>query len=103
MASSPTVDDFYRTACEFARSSLDAHVRQKHHLVALYAGTSLEHLAKACLAKRSPALITELRNEDSFRSLLLLVGVTAVSTSPKLRTVGLRGALQRARFLVTSK
>src|SRR5262249_771283 len=103
MAFPPTVDDFYATASEFARNSLDAHVHRKHHLVALYAGTSLEHLAKGCLVRRSPALITELRNEDRFRSLLLLLGISSASVPPQLRTVGLRGALQRIRPLVTSK
>jgi hypothetical protein len=102
MAVPPTVDDFYATASEFARNSLDAHVYQKHHLVALYAGTSLEHLAKGCLVRRSPALITELRNEKSFLSLLLLLGITSASVPPQLHTVGLRGALERAKPLVTS-
>jgi len=91
MVFSPTVGEFYATASEFARNSLAAHVHQKHHLVALYSGTSLEHLAKACLMRRSPVLITELRNEDSFRSLLTLVGIASAGVPPQLRTVGLRG------------
>jgi hypothetical protein len=102
MAFPPTIDDLYSSAREFARNSIEAHVYRKHHLVALYAGTSLEHLAKASLTRRSPALIGELRGEDSFRSLLLLLGITVGSTPPPRRTIGLRGALQRARLLVTS-
>ena len=98
----PTADDLCDSAQRLARSSIEAHVYGKHHLVALYAGTSLEHLAKACLTRRSPALIGELRGEDSFRSLLLLLGITSSSTPSPLRTVGLRGALQRARLLITS-
>ena len=98
----PTTDDLCGSAQEFARSSINAHVSRKHHLVALYAGTSLEHLAKASLTSRSPALIGELRGEDSFRPLLLLLKITAGSTPPPRRTVGLRVALQRARLLVTS-
>lgn len=98
----PTTDDLCGSAQEFARSSINAHVSRKHHLVALYAGTSLEHLAKASLTSRSPALIGELRGEDSFRPLLLLLKIPAGSTPPPRRTVGLRVALQRARLLVTS-
>ena len=98
----PTTDDLCGSAQEFARSSINAHVNGKHHLVALHAGTSLEHFAKASLTSRSPALIGELRGEDSFRQLLLLFGITAGSTPPPRRTVGLRMALQRARLLVTS-
>lgn len=102
MAFPPSADDLCDSAKEFARNSIDAHVYRKHHLVALYAGTSLEHLTKACLTRRSPALIVELRGEDSFRPLLLLLEITAGSTPLSLRTVGLRGALQRARLLITS-
>lgn len=98
----PTTDDLCGSAQEFARSSINAYVYHKHHLVALYARTSLEHLAKASLTRRSPALIGELRGEDSFRSLLLLLGITAGSAPPPRRTIGLRVALQRARLLVTS-
>lgn len=102
MALPPTVNDLYDSAQRLARSSIEAHVYSKHHLVALYAGTSLEHLAKACLTRRSPALIGELRGEDSFRSLLLLLGISSSRTPVPLRTVGLRGALQRTRILITS-
>jgi hypothetical protein len=59
----------------------------------------LEHLAKACLAKRSPALLTELRNESNFASLLRLLDIEAGPPPRQLRTVGLRDALARVRVI----
>ena len=67
------------------------------------AATSLEHLAKACLAKRSPALLTELKNEANFWSLLVLLGIPGGKPPRQLRTVGLRDALARARAFVPSQ
>jgi hypothetical protein len=94
----PTVDGFYQSAQVLARMALQAHAQRKPY-VALFAGTSLEHLAKACLTSRSPVLIADLRAESSFPSLLLLSGGPVASSSP-LRTVGLRGALDRVHRLV---
>ncbi len=93
----PTVDGFYESAQVLARMALQAHAQRKPY-VALFAGTSLEHLAKACLTSRSPVLIADLRAESSFPSLLLLSG-GSVATSSTLRTVGLRGALDRVHHL----
>lgn len=53
---------------EFALSSLEAHHADSQLRVPLDAGTALEHLAKASLALRSPALLAELKGETSFRS-----------------------------------
>ena len=58
-------DAFYRGAREFARSALEAHHAGNHRRVALDAGTAVEHLAKACLARRSRALLAELRNSPA--------------------------------------
>lgn len=92
---------FISSAREFAAGALDAHVAGNFRRVALDAGTTLEHLAKACLASRSPALLTELRNESNFKSLLSLLGI-AGGAAPTLRTVSLRDALTRVRTFVTS-
>ena len=67
------------------------------------AATSLEHLAKACLATRSPALLTELKSEANFPSLLWLLGITEGKPPRQLRTVGLRDVLARVRMFVTSR
>ena len=70
--------------------------------MALDAGTALEHLVKACLAARSPALLTELRSEANFYSLLCLLGMSAGQPERQIRTVGLRDALQRVKSFVNS-
>jgi hypothetical protein len=93
---------FIESAREFASAALDAHVTGNFRRVALEAGTALEHLAKACLASRSPGLLTELRNENNFSSLLALLGVTGMKDPALVRTVSLRDALARVRKLITS-
>jgi hypothetical protein len=97
-----TVDGFIESAREFAFEALDAYIARRFRRVALDAGTALEHLAKACLASRSPALLTELRNEGNFVSLLGLLGMARGTGPTYLRTVSLRDALARVRKLVTS-
>jgi hypothetical protein len=98
-----TPDALYDSAREFAGTALAAHHDQKYRRVAVDAGTALEHLAKACLAQRSPALLTELKSEANFPSLLRLLGMVAGEPPRQLRTVGLRDALARVRMLVTSQ
>lgn len=66
----------------------------------LDAGTALEHLMKAALANRSPALLIDLRGEANFRSLLRLLDVPEAPQAGQLRTVGLRDALERVRYFV---
>jgi hypothetical protein len=68
--------------------------------VTLDAGTALEHLMKAALAERSPALLVDLRGEANFRSLLRLLDIPDGRQGGRLRTVGLRDALERVRFFV---
>jgi hypothetical protein len=71
--------------------------------VTLDAGTAMEHLLKACLAKRSPALLTELRSEANFDSLLQLLDIPECKQPLRqLRTVGVRDALVRVRMFVKS-
>lgn len=98
-----TPDALYNSAREFAGTALAAHHDQKYRRVAVDAGTALEHLAKACLAKRSPALLTELKGEANFPSLLRLLGIAAAEPPRQLRTVSLRDALARVKMLVTSQ
>jgi hypothetical protein len=92
---------FYDSARDFAKTALEAHRVRKHRRVALDAGTALEHLAKACLAARSPALLTELKTEKNFPSLLRLLDIPG-GKPQQLRTVGLRDALDRVKTFVTS-
>jgi hypothetical protein len=55
-------------------------------------------------AKRSPALLTELRSESNFASLLRLLDIqTGPAPSRQLRTVGLRDALARVKVFIVSR
>jgi hypothetical protein len=98
-----TPDAFCDGAQEFARSALEAHHARRFRRLAVDAATCLEHLAKACLAKRSPALLTELRGEANYPSLLLLLGIAEGKPRRQLRTVGLRDALERVKVFVQSR
>jgi hypothetical protein len=100
MVSAPTVRALYTSAVKFGRSALDAHNRGDHQRVALEAGMSLEHLTKASLAKRSPALLVELR-PGNWGSLTALCGLSQPGLK-HLRTVGLREACEQVKTFVTS-
>lgn len=94
---------FYESACDFAQRALQAHHARQFRRAALEAGTALEHLAKACLARRSPALLVELRRgEGSFESLLRLLEIPGGARLQDVRTVSLRDALGRVGKLVKS-
>jgi hypothetical protein len=93
-------DAFHESARGFAQDALRAHHDREYRRVTLDAGTALEHLIKASLAKRSPALLTELKGESNFHSLLRLLGIPGGRPVGQLRTVGLRDALARVRLFV---
>jgi len=97
-----TPDALWTAAREFAQTALEAHHARKYRRVAIDSGTALEYLAKACLATRSPALLTELKSEANFPSLLWLLGIAERRAPRRLRTVGLRDALERTKAFVTS-
>jgi hypothetical protein len=103
MADPFSPDAFCGSAREFALSALQAHHAGNHRRVPLDAGTALEHLAKACLARRSPALLAEMKNESSIYSLIGLLRIEGASGPAKIRTVGLSSALARAGLFVRSK
>jgi hypothetical protein len=81
---------------------MEAHYAEDYRRMALDAGTALEHLVKACLAVRSPALLVELKSESNFYSLLSLLGLAVDHPLRQVRTVGLRDALQRVKSFVLS-
>ena len=103
MTKLPTPDALYDSARDFASTALTAHQAGKHHRVAVDAATALEHLMKACLAKRSPAFLVELRNsDDNWATLVGLLGFPEADPK-RLRTVGLREALSRVKTFVASQ
>ena len=103
MADPFSPDAFYASAREFALSALEAHHAGSHRRVPLDAGTALEHLAKACLARRSPALLAELKNDSSVGSLIGLLRIEGTGPPAKIRTVGLTEALSRIGRFVRPK
>lgn len=104
MTESFSPNAFYDSAGEFARTALEAHHDGNHRRVALDAGTALEHLAKACLASRSPALLAELKNASSVGSVIRLLRIKGarLPAPAKIRTIGLRDALLRVGLFVSS-
>ncbi len=103
MADAFSPEAFLGSAAQFALSSLEAHHAGNHRRVPLDAGTALEHLAKACLAQRSPALLAELKGESGFNSLIGLLRLEGIGIPAKVRTIGLAEALARSRHFVKSK
>jgi hypothetical protein len=102
MVTAPTANGLFESAFGFAHSALDAYHTGDHQRVAVDAGTALEHLTKACLAGRSPVLLTELRpGQNNWASLVLLCGYSE-GRPKQLRTVGLREARERAKTFFTS-
>ena len=97
----PTVDSFVESASGFAQGALRAH-GQDPRRVALEAGTALEHLAKAALAHRSPVLLAETQR-GNFSDLLQLLGFPRSGDTRPLRTIGLRGALDRIEVFVAPR
>ena len=97
----PMVDDLLASASKYAQSALDAHNSEEHELLSIFAVTALEHITKACLIQRHPALLLNLQAKDSWRSLLFLLGATE-GRPERLLTVSLRDALTRVKDLFNS-
>jgi len=95
-------ESFYDGALDFARTALEAHHDENYRRVALDAGTALEHLAKAALARRSPALLAELKNDSSGTLLAWFLRIDGAKTPARVRTIGLWEALTRVRQFVSS-
>jgi hypothetical protein len=104
MADPFTPDAFYTSAQDFALRALDAHHTGDHRCVPLFAGTAIEHLAKACLARRSPALLVDLAKGSSFDWLVALLRIEGAGGRPVgIRTISLTEALNRMNRFITSK
>ena len=104
MADPFSSEAFYGSARDFALSALEAHHAGRNRRVPIDAGTALEHLAKACLAERSPALLAELKGDSGVNSVMGLLRIKGVAVpTAKIRTVGLTEALARAARFVRSK
>lgn len=90
----PTVKSLISSASKYAQNALDAYESSEYELFSIFAATALEHITKACLTKRHPALLLNLQGKDSWKSLLFFVGATE-KRPEKLVTVSLRDSLWR--------
>ncbi|MFE2534215.1 hypothetical protein [Streptomyces sp. NPDC059371] len=81
--------------------AMQAYLDESADMFGLQAGVATERIAKACLVRRSPALLAELQS-NSFSSLAALLGLTVVTLPgqrPKVRTVGLQVAFARLQAI----
>jgi hypothetical protein len=93
-------EQLVESSATFARSALQAQ-HDDHRVFLLHAGTALEHLAKAVLARRHPSLIVA---SNDFESLLHACGESTAARRPrsKMRTINAAEAIGRAsRFVPT--
>ena len=97
----PEVGELIESASKFARSTIDAYGIPENDRVFFMAGVSLEHLLKACLASRHPALILDLKQKDSWSSLHSIL-TNQQTQVKKFRTISLFEALERVKNLITS-
>ncbi|MFZ2228242.1 MAG: hypothetical protein WA090_03110 [Candidatus Nanopelagicaceae bacterium] len=97
----PTPEALIATSIEYAKSALDAHDSKEYGRIVLLAGTALEHLTKACLVRRHPTLILDLRHPQSWKVLRYVLASKEVPPE-RIRTIGLHGALERANELIDS-
>jgi hypothetical protein len=82
----------FEGAGKFAWSALEAHARKDMEVFLLHAGVSIERLAKAALAQKSPFLLMEMKGKDD-----TLYHLTGVRQTDKLRTIGASQAIRRLR------
>lgn len=93
-----SVDALTGSSSRWLRQALTSWANEDYAAVAMLAPIALEHLGKAALWKRNPALLVPLASnaEESLRILTLQPDLT----NSKLRTVGLALVLQRlSRFI----
>ncbi len=105
MTSPLTPQRLYESARWFAHTGLQDHHDEKFQRAAISLGIALDHLAKACLASRSPALLAaDMKGEASFRSVVALLDLNTQNEPSRqlsrLRTVSLREALNRMEVFI---
>jgi hypothetical protein len=81
-------------ARRFAHSAMDAHANDDEEVFLLHAGVSIERLAKAVLAKKSPFLLLEMKGNDD-----ALFQIAGLEQAKKIRTIGAAQAITRLKRL----
>ena len=89
----PKADELVESSRKYAQSALKIYGTDQHERFPFYSVTAIEHLAKACLLKKNPVLLVELKDSlINEASLLALAGVKPFD-SKRLRTIGVERAL----------
>jgi hypothetical protein len=78
----------------FAHSAMDAHANRDEEVFLLHAGVSIERLAKAVLADRSPFFLMEMKGNDD-----ALFQFAGLEQATKIRTIGAAQAIKRLKRL----
>ncbi|MEU4496933.1 hypothetical protein AB0F96_26690 [Streptomyces sp. NPDC023998] len=81
-------------AKRFAHSAMDAHANDDEEVFLLHAGVSVERLAKAVLAKKSPFLLMEMKGNDD-----ALFQFAGLEQATRIRTIGAAQAIKRLKRL----
>lgn len=81
-------------AMKFAHSAMDAHANDDEEVFLLHAGVSIERLAKAVLAVKSPFLLLEMKGSDD-----ALFQIAGLEQAKKIRTIGAAQAITRLKRL----
>lgn len=92
-----TADSLTDSAQRFADAALRAYEESNDVMILPMAGVTLEHLAKAVLARHNPAYLLDFRGK--FATLLRLTG-DPKSRAADVRTIGAAEALQRVAHFV---
>ncbi|MFE4991437.1 hypothetical protein ACFRH4_08805 [Streptomyces mirabilis] len=89
-----TFTGLFQGAKKFAHSALDAHANNDEEVFLLHAGVSIERLAKAVLAKKSPFFLMEMKGNDD-----ALFQIAGLEQATKIRTIGATQAIVRLKRL----
>ncbi|MFF4308516.1 hypothetical protein [Streptomyces sp. NPDC001507] len=88
--------ELFPGARRFAQSALDALSKDDEEVFLLHAGVSIERLAKAVLAQKSPFLLLETKGNGNEDALFQIAGL---EQSKKIRTIGAASAIARLKRL----
>ena len=97
----PTVTELVASSGRFSQRAVESHDSKEFELFPLFSATAIEHITKACLLNRHPALLLPTQTRNYYEILLYLIGEES-QKPPKFLTVGLKESLVRVRKFVAS-
>ncbi|MBL1104953.1 hypothetical protein JK361_10160 [Streptomyces sp. 5-8] len=87
-------EGLYPGARRFAHTAMEAYTKGDQEVFLLHAGISIERLAKAVLAQRSPLLLMELKGSED-----VLFQFAGLEEPHRVRTIGAAAAIKRCQRL----